>query len=139
MAKRDEIFPSKYLKAADLEGKAIVTTIVSAPKETLKTPDGREDTKTVLYFRSAKKTLPLNRTNWDSVADICGDDTDTWPGCQIELYPTQTEMKGKVVDCIRIRAPAQDDFVTATAKAASPTKRPVKKPPSDDIDDVIPF
>ena len=75
MAKRDEVFPSKYLKAGDLKGTPITVTIVSAPIETLKTPDGR-DTKTVLYFRGAKKHLPLNRTNWDAVANICGDDSD---------------------------------------------------------------
>ena len=66
MAKRDDIFPSKYLKASDLLGKPFTATIVSAPTEKMKTPDGKEEAKTVLYFRGAKKVLPLNRTNWDS-------------------------------------------------------------------------
>ncbi len=44
MAKRDEVFPSKYLKAADLDGKPITVPIESAPEETLKTPDGKEQT-----------------------------------------------------------------------------------------------
>ena len=43
-------------------------------------------------------------TNFDAVADICGADTDGWPGCQIELYPSKTQMGGKTVDCIRVRA-----------------------------------
>jgi hypothetical protein len=129
MAKRDDVFPSKYLKASDLNGKPCVVTITSAPLETLKTPDGKEDTKTVLYFRSAKKTLPLNRTNWDAVADIAGDDTDAWPGCQVELYPTKTEMRGDVVACIRIRAPSQGQLKT-------PAKKP---PPADDMGDVLPW
>jgi hypothetical protein len=79
MPKRDDVFPSKYLKCADLKGKPITVTIERAPIETLKGPDGREDTKNVLHFAGAKKTLPLNRTNWDSIAEITGeDDSDNW-------------------------------------------------------------
>ena len=53
--KRDDIFPSKYLKAADLKGKPIAVTIESAPTETLKNTEGKEQRKTVLYFAGAKK------------------------------------------------------------------------------------
>ena len=74
--KRDDVFPSKYLKAADLNGKPVTVTIKSAPYETLKNPEGKEQGKTVLYFVGGKKALPLNVVNWDSVAAICGDDTD---------------------------------------------------------------
>jgi len=48
MAKRDEVFPSKYLKAADLNGKPLTVTITSAVQEKLKTPEGVEQVKTVL-------------------------------------------------------------------------------------------
>ncbi len=48
-------------------------------------------------------------SNWDGVAAIAGDDTDDWPGHRLELYPTTTELKGKVVDCIRIRAPQKKE------------------------------
>lgn len=105
--RRDDVFPSKYLKAADLNGKPIVVTIEHAPLETLKSPDGKESKKIVLYFRGAKKALPLNITNWDAVAEICGDDSDEWLGKAVELYPARTQMGGKTIDCIRIRAPQQ--------------------------------
>ena len=108
MAKRDDVFPSKYLKAADLNGAPLAVTIVSAPLETLKNPEGKEQTKTVLYLRGTKKLLPLNVTNWDAVADVTGeDDSADWAGHDIELYPAKTQMGGKTVDCIRIRAPEQ--------------------------------
>jgi len=79
-------------------------TIESAPLEVLKNPEGKEQHKTVLYFKGAKKALPLNVSNWDAVAEICGEDTDDWSGGKIELYATKTHMGGKVVDCIRVRA-----------------------------------
>ena len=132
MAKRDEVFPSKYPKASDLNGKPIMVPIESAAQETLKALEGKEQTKTILSFKGAKKTLPLNMTNWDAVADATGeDDTDRWPGHAIELYPTTTTMQGKTVDCIRIRPPAQREL---------PAKPPAPKPPvADDMDDEIPF
>jgi hypothetical protein len=141
MAKRDDVFPSKYLKAADLNGDPLVVTIVSAPLETLKNPEGKEQTKTVLYFRGTKKLLPLNVTNWDAVADVTGEsDSENWAGCKIELYPATTEMKGKTVACIRIRAPEQPEPARAKQKpSAAGTKRPIKKTDDPDMDDVIPF
>ena len=65
MAKRNEIFPSKYLKATDLAGKPLVVEIERAPTETLGSGNDAEE-KTVLYFRDGAKPLPLNMTNWDS-------------------------------------------------------------------------
>ena len=70
--KRDDVFPSKYLKACDLNGKAVTVTIKSAPYETLKNPEGKEQGKTVLYFVRGKKALPLNIVNWDSVRSAGG-------------------------------------------------------------------
>ena len=115
--KRDDVFPSKYLRAADLQGNPITVTIESAAYETLKSKEGKEQSKTVLSFKSGKKILPLNMTNWDAVAGICGDDTAEWPGCKLELYPTTTPMGGKIVDCIRIRPPAQRELPKAKPRA----------------------
>jgi hypothetical protein len=139
MATREELFPSKYLKAADLKGKAVVVNIASAPIETLKTPNGSEERKTVLYFSNgAKKVLPLNRTNWDSVASICGENSDDWPGQEIELFPSTTELRGEVVGCVRIRRPQGG---TVAKKAAAPAAKKAKRPPGDDsdMDDEVPF
>jgi hypothetical protein len=129
---RDEVFPSKYLKAADLKGKAHIVTIESAPYETLKSLDGKEAQKIVLHFKNAEKTLPLNLTNFDAVCDATGcPDTEDWPGQRIELYPTRTTMGGKAVDCIRIRPPS----------ASRPAAAAVPPPPvsADEGSDEIPF
>ncbi len=129
--KKNDLFFSKYLKASDMDGKTATVVIERAPLETLKNSEGKEQAKIVLYFRGAKKALALNLTNWDACAEICGDDTDDWPGHRIELYPTKTQMGGKMVDCVRIRAPAQREL---------PTQKVVtEKPLTDQIDDVIPF
>ena len=126
--KRDEVFLSKYLKAADLNGRPVTVTIKSAPYETLKNPEGKEQGKTVLYFVRGKKALPLNIVNWDSVAEICGDDTDAWPGHQIELYPTVTQMGPKTVPCIRIRRP-RGTLPLAARPGATPAPMPAETSP----------
>src|SRR5437762_1698228 len=131
--KRDDVFPSKYLKATDLSGKACVATIESAPYETLKGLDGTETKKIVLYFKNAEKALPLNATNFDAVCDATGcPDTEDWPGQRIELYPTKTIMGGKTVDCIRIRRPSASR--TTPAAPTSPRLEPVSE-----LNDEIPW
>ena len=137
MARKHEIFRSKYLKAADLDGRPRTVTIEAARTETLKNDRG-EETKTVLYFKGVRQALPLNLTNWDSVADVTSqDDSDGWPGHKVELYPTTTEMRGKTVDCIRIRAPAQTEMpVSQKPKKAAAESNPGEKPP---FNDEVPF
>jgi hypothetical protein len=125
--KRHEIFAEKYLKCAHLKGKPATLTITAAPYETLKNRKGEEQ-KIVLSFAETKKTFPLNMTNFNSVADMCGEDTDDWPGKKIEVYPTTTQMDGKMVECIRVRSPAQRELPAT----------PLKPPPPDE-DDEIPF
>jgi hypothetical protein len=105
MVTLSDAFPSKYLKAADL-AEPTVATIKLAELEQIKGFDGKSQSKVVLYFAKKLKPLPLNRTNFESVGDICGDyDSDNFPGTKIELYATTTTMNGKVMDCVRIRAP----------------------------------
>jgi hypothetical protein len=142
--KKDDVFPSKYLKCPDLNGKPTVATIEHAVLETLKSPEGKTQDKVVLYFVGAKKSLPLNVTNFDAVADICGDDTDDWPGCQIELYPTKTTMAGRSVDAIRVKPPTKPAKKTAAAKAAKPEPEDgefseTENPAPSNADSEIPF
>jgi hypothetical protein len=117
----NEAFPSKFLRACDLNGKPVVIEIELAPMEILGSGNDAIQ-KIVLHFRGGLKPLPLNKTNAYAVAKIAGNDTDEWAGTRVELYPTVTEVKGESVDCIRIRAPrqtrpAQPHIATAPAKS----------------------
>jgi hypothetical protein len=139
MATREQAFPTRFLKAADLGGKPAVVTIKEAAQEKLKNGNGEEETKTVLYFQKGKKALVLNLTNWTKIADVTGeDDSDNWPGHRIEVFPTTTEMKGKEVDCIRVRKPGQGEL--PIKKKTAPPPMPEPKPPlADELDDEIPW
>ena len=98
---RDSI-PSKWLKASDLDGKPHLMTIKKFSVEGL--GDGTK--KPVVYFREEAKGLVLNITNGKKIESICGSaDPDDWNGKRVVLYPTETELRGETVDCIRVRAP----------------------------------
>jgi hypothetical protein len=107
--KRDELFPSKYIKAADLGGKPLVVTIKSAAVEALNNPNGGgQQDKLLLSFVKLPKRLVVNLTNYNVIADLHGDETDAWPGKRIELYPTKASVGGKSFDAVRVRAPVGD-------------------------------
>jgi len=135
--KKDERFPSKWLKAGDLKGKAAVVTIDRAEMEVFKNDKGYEEDKLVVYFKNKKKGLICNQTNWDLISEVTGTDDDSaWPEHKIELYSRKVEMRGKQVDAIRVRAPTQAELPQST-KPLPP--KPPAKPLAEEMDDEIPF
>ena len=108
MANINDLFPGKYLKAADLKGKAVSVMMLQVQMEKI-----GNDERPVLYFRGADKALVLNKTNGTAIAEAFGDDTDTWTGKTIEVYPATTEYQGKRVACLRVRTPNSPTFPQA--------------------------
>jgi len=93
-----------FMFAFDLEGKEWVVTIDRVEAGELTSQGGRKTKKPIVYFRGAKKPLAFNTTNCQSVVSLYGsNDTSTWIGKKITIYPTVTQMGGKEVDCIRIK------------------------------------
>jgi hypothetical protein len=128
MATRAQMFPSRYLKAEDLEGMPVGLTIEKAVTEMLKDYNtGKMQAKTVVYFEETDKILVLSsKTNWTSIEEIAGPDSDDWAGAKIELYPTETEVKGKMTPCIRIRPVTRKPAAKLQPKkSALPVKKSV--------------
>lgn len=109
------LFPSKYLKAADLRGKDRTLTIDRVvEREELKTAQGNERHLMIYFreitaaFRAGKlgddKRLVCNITNARTIAEVHDQwDCSKWPGLRITLYGTTCNAFGSVVDCIRVR------------------------------------
>jgi len=97
-------FPTKYLKAEDLEGKSFNLTIDHVMREEMFAHGGGTENKLVVYFKEAKKGLVLNKTNAFSIAEILGNpETDDWGGGMIQLYPTTIQAFGAETEAIRVR------------------------------------
>jgi hypothetical protein len=129
--KANDAFPSKFLKAADLGTRRVVVTISHVEVE--KFDDGD---RPCVFFQGKDKGLVLNKTNFNTIADITGEeDSDDWAGKRITLYATKTEYQGKRVDAIRV-----DDTPKDEDKPRRATPAPAPEPDHDAFgDDEPPF
>jgi hypothetical protein len=124
-------FPSKYLKAADLQGREVRVTMQNVEKEKL-----GDDNKLVLYFKGKDKGVVLNKTNSSTIGDAYGDDTEDWFDQPLILFSVMVDFNGKVGPAIRVRVPTAKDN-----KAAVPPARradPISSGAAP-LDDEIPF
>lgn len=96
------LFPSKYLKAADLGGKDFTLKIKSVRAEELE-GEGGAKTKGLITFEGAKKAWVLNRTVCEALNLMWGSETSKWVGHQVTLYSKKVESFGEEVDAIRVR------------------------------------
>jgi hypothetical protein len=98
----NDLFPSRYLKAHELQGHHPVVTIARVVLE----PMGRtRETKPVVYFAGKAKGLRINKTVALGIAAIAGsEDTDHWAGTAIQLYATTASFGEKTYPVIRIQA-----------------------------------
>jgi hypothetical protein len=112
-----ESFPSKYIKAADLKGRAVPVTIDRVEMEQV---GQARDMKPVLYFDGKEKGMVLNKTNANAIIHITQSPvTEEWAGHRILLYPTETSYQGEQVDCVRVKA-----VPAAAARAVAPPPPP---------------
>ena len=108
--KMHDVFPSRFLKADDLEDGDLTVTIHDSdpvtheefPQKGKPTPES----KPILHFSQPRgtKSLVLNKTNWTAISKALGsDDSDDWCGRQITLYATEVESFGEMTMAIRVR------------------------------------
>jgi hypothetical protein len=123
MANIDEFYPSRFLKASDIDEDVLVT-IHEVGKDNFKDDDGTNRLKPIVYFREkGMKPLIVNKTNFLRIAEVAGADTDDWAGTRLVLFADKVNMHGKSVDTIRVRP--------ARAKTKEPASE-INPPPFDD-------
>jgi hypothetical protein len=133
-------FPSKYLKAGDLQGRSIKAKVGNIVQEIL-----GNDTKMVIYFANKEKGMVCNRTNAMTLAEAWGPDTDNWIGGDIEIFSTKVPFQGKLTDSLRVRPIVATPAVRPIApRQTAPANQPLAPPPASEadygaIDDDIPF
>lgn len=126
----NEAFPSKFIKAADLQGRPVVVKIATVKIDEVE--KGKQ--KPILHFIGKDRGLALNVVNKNKLVELFGPETDHWTGKPIELFSVMTDFQGQTVEAIRIRAPRP----AAGASPAAPTPPPANEPPPYD-DSEVPF
>ncbi len=115
---KNELYPSKYLSAADLQNRDVIVTIVKVEMEEFE-DNGRKVPKPVVHFQGSPKAMIFNKTNATTVADITGqDNTDHWGGARICLYPTMVQFGSKMTEAIRVKRPPESTAVPPVLPAA---------------------
>jgi hypothetical protein len=102
----NQAFPSKYVKAADLQGQDVPVTITHVQMEDVGGRGNEADNLPVAYFQGMTKGLVLNKTNANTIAQMYGFETNGWVGRPITLWPTECEFGGNMTQCVRVRSTA---------------------------------
>jgi hypothetical protein len=137
--KKNDVFPSKYLKSEDIEGREPLVVIDRIVMEEL--TDGER--KPVMYFRDKKKGMIVNRTNWMACEFLYGEESDDWAGKEVTLFVAPvTTPSGKPTRGLRIRGPARMRNGGQHVPRKYVKQAQDEPPPRDDFDDAgepIPF
>lgn len=131
-----KLFPSRYLKVGDLDGREVTVTIKGVKMENV---GQTKELRPVIYFKGTNKGMVLNVTNSKRIAKITNSsDTDDWSGHKIILYPSETEFQGETVECLRVKGQKKDAAVEAINERPAKKARGGKKSSEPEPDDPMP-
>ena len=147
MVNVNNVFPTKYVKAQDVNGQ-IQVVIAKAMMEQL-----GDEHKLVVYFEGHSKGMVLNKTNANNLSNLYGPESDGWIGKSMMLVSTFVDFQGQSTPALRLHPPQQQNFASGLpAQAPGQPVQPVQQqPPADGwteanpppqgnpIDDEIPF
>ena len=123
----DALFPSRFLKGGEFDGKPVTLTIANVYLDSIEQDNGAEKPQAVLAFKETKRELALNKTNGQCLLAMWGQDTSNWVDHKLTLYPEpDTSGLSDSGYAIRVKgSPDIDKTITATIKL--PRKRPVQR------------
>ena len=102
-------FPSKNLKADDLQGREVKVTISGVDIEDV---SGDGEMKPVLHFTGKDKGMVLNKTNYGRLQIFfddfkASDDSVALIGKEVILYSEPVSFQGKRGNGLRLKVPAK--------------------------------
>lgn len=83
----DQLFPGRFLKAGEFDGKKVTLTISEIEIEALPQDKGGDKDKGIISFAETKKKLVLNRTNGECFKAMWGRKLADWIGKRVTLFP----------------------------------------------------
>lgn len=126
----NDIFPSKFLKAHDLQGREPIVTIDRVELESV---GQKREVVPVAYFVGKEKGLRLNKTMGQKLMEISGSAiTEEWHGVKVKLYAAEAAYGGDTYDVIRIKSANGASRMSRMTPIAPPPK---PKPEPDVYDD----
>ncbi len=101
----DQLFPSKYLRGSDLQGRAVTVAIDHVKMEKFFDQELKAEVeKPVIYFVGKQKGLIMGKSLAFQIAEICASkNTDDWKGREIMIYTERRLVFGQEKDVIKAR------------------------------------
>lgn len=97
-----DLYPPKWVKAPDLQGKAVTVKIAAVTVEDLRMPDGTRKCAAILAFERASRRLILNRTMCRALIEITGTERlQEWVGHSVVLAPSMAPNNRPTIDIRR--------------------------------------
>lgn len=107
----EEMFPGRFLKAADVKGD-VTLTIAAVVKEELPGDGNTKKVKGLMSFRekfipgpekAPMKQLVLNRTNATAIKGMFGPETNGWIGKRVTFFKREVDAFGEQTPAIRVK------------------------------------
>lgn len=117
----DQLYPGRFIKAAELLGKKITLTLADVELDELQGDDGKK-VKCIVSFKETEKKLVACKTNGLSIKEMFGKNIADWLGKRITIF--EDIWNGE--PCIRVWGSpdiAEEIEMTITL----PRRRPFKK------------
>jgi len=127
----DQMFPSRFIKAGEMEGKPVTLTIDGVGREPMEREDGHEEMVVIVAFREKRKTgdpieWRVNKTNAQAMFAMWPD-TDEWVGKRVTLFP-EPDSSGMSDSgfCIRVQG-SPDIDQTIAYQLKLPRRKPQQR------------
>lgn len=132
------VYPSKYIKAADLNGRDVTVRIDKVCLEMIEMEGGKKDQKAVLYISDAngkriQKTWVAGKTVLKQIGAALNEPiVGKWKGQRVTMYPSTCKSKGgETVECVRVRTRTSTKATEIPEDMAAPTGLEDEAPPAE--------
>lgn len=83
----DDLYPGRFLKAGNFNGKPVTLTIKAADLEELEGEDGKKK-KAILSFTETEMQMVCCKTNGICIKSMFGDKLSAWLGKKVTFFPS---------------------------------------------------
>jgi|SRR5690606_14492826 len=83
----DDLYPGRFLKAGNFDGKKVTLTIADYDLEQLEGEDGKK-AKAIITFKETQRQLVACKTNGLCMKEMFGADLTQWVGKRVILFPS---------------------------------------------------
>lgn len=118
----DQLYPGRFLKAGEFDGKKVTLTIADVELEDLVGEDGKPKAKAIVSFKETEKMLVTCKTNGICLREMFGRKVPEWVGKRVTLFPDTWNGE----PCIRIWG-SPDIVADIDVMVTLPRRRPFKK------------